>query len=101
MALLLGLAVAVEFVLLAQAALTLIAIALFLALALNPGVTFFQSRGLKRGTAVGAVTGMAALVLALLWARPGPAARRPGHEVIDALPDLVADLTKGNGKLWV
>ena len=98
-ALLLGLAVAVEFVLLAQAALTLIAIALFLALALNPGVTFFQSRGLKRGTAVGAVTGMAGLILALLGLVLVPPLVDQVTKFIDALPDLVADLTKGNGKL--
>ena len=45
---LLAVVAAVGFVFLAQAALTLIAIALFLALALNPGVDFFARRGLGR-----------------------------------------------------
>lgn len=97
--LLLGVLAAVEFVFLAQAALTLIAIALFLALALNPGVDFFESKGLKRGTAVGAVYVLALLALALLGLVLVPPLVDQVTKFIDALPGLVADLTKGNGKL--
>lgn len=97
--LLLGVVAAVEFVFLAQAGLTLIAISLFLALALNPGVDFFQSKGLKRGTAVGAVYVLALLVLALVGLVLVPPLVDQVSKFIDALPGLVADLTKGNGKL--
>ena len=46
---LLAVVAAVEFMLLAQAGLTLVMVALFLALALNPAVEFLQRRGLRRG----------------------------------------------------
>jgi predicted PurR-regulated permease PerM len=99
LALLLGVAAAVEFVVLAQAALTLIAIALFLSLALNPGVAFFQRRGLGRATAVGAVSVLALLAFALLGLVFVPPLIDQGTKFIDALPSLVADLTEGHGKL--
>ncbi len=99
LALLLGVAAAVEFVVLAQAALTLIAIALFLALALNPGVAFFQRRGLGRGTAVGAVYALALLAFALLGLVFVPPLVDQVTKFNDALPGLVADLTQGHGQL--
>jgi predicted PurR-regulated permease PerM len=99
LALLLGVAAAVEFVVLAQAALTLIAIALFLALALNPGVAFFERRGVRRGTAVGAVYVLALLALALLGLVLVPPLIDQVTKFVDALPGLVADLTEGHGKL--
>jgi predicted PurR-regulated permease PerM len=99
LALLLGVAAAVEFVILAQAALTLISIALFLALALNPGVAFFQRRGLRRGMAVGAVYVLALLAFALLGLVFVPPLIDQGTKFIDALPRLVADLTEGHGSL--
>src|SRR5919202_5453218 len=62
----LGVVVAVGFVLLARAGLTLIAIALFLSLALNPAVVFFRRRGLRHGAAVGGGDVLAAVVLAFV-----------------------------------
>jgi predicted PurR-regulated permease PerM len=99
LAVLLGVGAAVEFVVVAQAGLTLIAIALFLALALNPAVVFFESRGVGRATAVGAVYVMALLTFALLGLVLIPPLVDQVSKFIDALPGLVADLTEGHGKL--
>ena len=97
---LLGVAAAVGFVFLAQAALTLIAIALFLAVALNPGVDLFQRRGLhRRGAAVAAVSALALVAFTLLGLVFIPPLVDQVSKFIDALPSLVADLTEGHGKL--
>ena len=96
---LLGVTAAVGFLFLAQAALTLIAIALFLALALNPAVEFFQRRGLGRGSAVAAVYGLALVVFALLGLIFVPPLIDQITKFVNALPGLVADLTKGHGRL--
>lgn len=95
----LGVAAALAFVLLAQSGLTLIAIALFLALALNPAVEFFQRRGLRRGLAVAAVYGLAVVVFALLALVFIPPLVTQITHFVDALPGLVHDLTKGRGPL--
>lgn len=95
----LGVAAGLGFVVLAQAGLTLIAIALFLALALNPAVEFFQRRGLRRGLAVAAVSVLAVLVFALLaLVFITPLITQISH-FVDGLPGLVRDLTKGRGPL--
>jgi predicted PurR-regulated permease PerM len=89
----------VEFVLLAQAGLTLVVIALFLALALNPAVEFIQRRGLGRGSAVGVVYVTALAVLALLGFVFIPPLVDQISKLVKALPSLVDDLTKGHGPL--
>ena len=98
LAIVLGVLVTLEFVVLAQAGLTLIAIALFLALALDPAVNFF-ARQMPRGVAVGVVSLMAMAILALLGLVLGPPLVEQITAFINALPDLVADLTKGHGPL--
>jgi predicted PurR-regulated permease PerM len=95
----LGVVAAVGFVVLAQAGLTLIAIALFFALALDPAVNFFQRRGLSRSLAVGAVYVLALAVLALLGLVFIPPLVDQITKLVDALPRLVADLTAGHGPL--
>jgi predicted PurR-regulated permease PerM len=90
---------AVEFMLLAQAGLTLLMVALFLALALNPAVELAQRRGLRRTSAVGAVYVVALAILALLGAVFIPPLVDQISKLIDALPSLVDDLTKGHGPL--
>ncbi len=94
---LLSIAAAVSFVFKAQAALTLIAIALFLALALNPAVDFFQHRGLGRGLAVAAVYAVAVVVFALLALVFIPPLVTQITNFVDALPDLVQTLAEGHG----
>ena len=92
-----GVAATLRLVVLARGGLTLIAIALFLALALNPAVEFFQHRGLGRGLAVAAVYTVAVLVFALMALVLVPPLVRQITHFVDALPGLVDDLTRGRG----
>jgi predicted PurR-regulated permease PerM len=85
------------FVVLAEHGLTLIMIALFLALALNPAVEFFQRRGLRRGLAVGTVYGLGLVFFALLAVVFIPPLVTQVSHFTDALPGLVEDLTRGRG----
>jgi predicted PurR-regulated permease PerM len=96
---LLGLAAAVKLVLLAQSGLTLIAIALFLAVALNPAVERFERRGLGRVWSVAAVYSMALVLCVCLGLVFVPLLVEQVTRLVDALPDLVADLTRGHGPL--
>ena len=96
---LLAVIAAVEFMLLAQAGLTLVVIALFLALALNPAVEFVQRRGLRRGSAVGVVYVLALAVLALLGSVFIPPLVDQITKLVNALPNLVDELTRGHGPL--
>ena len=94
---LLAVVAALGFILLAQKGLTVIAIAVFLAMALNPAVEFFQRRGLGRGLAVTAVytiTFIVFLLLALVFIPP--LVTQITH-FVSSVPDLVSDLTKGRG----
>lgn len=97
--LILGVAAVIEFFVLAQAGLTLIAIALFLALALDPAVDFFVRRGLRRGAAVAAVFVLALLGIILLGLVIIPPLVGQISTFVDALPTLVGDLTRGHGPL--
>src|SRR5436305_14837817 len=65
---LLGVTALVGLVFLAQQGLTLILVALFLALALNPAVEFFQRRGMGRGLAVATVSILVVVFFGLLAA---------------------------------
>jgi predicted PurR-regulated permease PerM len=96
---LLAVLAAVEFMLLAQAGLTLLMIALFLALALNPAVEFLQGRGLGRGSAVGVVYVLALALFALLGLVFIPPLVDQISKLVTALPNLVDELTKGHGPL--
>lgn len=96
---LLAVGAALELVLMAEKGLTIIAIALFLALALNPAVEYFQRRGLGRGTAVAAVYAFAVLVVALLALVLIPPLVTQIVRFVDAVPSLVHDLTQGRGPL--
>jgi predicted PurR-regulated permease PerM len=96
---LIGVLAVLEFALLAQAGLTLIVIALFLALALNPAVEFVQRRGVRRGAAVAAVYLVALALLAVLGLVFIPPLVKQISNLIEALPGLVDDLTKGHGPL--
>jgi predicted PurR-regulated permease PerM len=98
---LLALVAAVELVLLARAGLTLVLIALFLALALNPAVEVLERRGRRRPTAVAAVYVMALAILALLALVFVPPLVDQISKLIDALPNLVDELTKGHGPFGV
>ena len=78
---------------------TWILIAVFLALALNPAVGFFEGRGLRRGystaivffLAVGAIVGLGFLLV--------PPLVEQVRNFVDALPGIIEDLTAGRGPL--
>jgi predicted PurR-regulated permease PerM len=95
----LGVVVAVKLVVLARTGLTLIAVAAFLALALNPAVEAFERRGLKRGRAVAAVYVLAAAIVVGVGLVLIPPFVDQVGRLVAALPELVADLTKGRGPL--
>jgi predicted PurR-regulated permease PerM len=88
---------AIGFVRLTSSGLTLIAIAVFLSLALNPAVEFFQRRGLRRSLAVIAVFAGALGVLALLVLVFIPPMILQVSNLIQAIPGFVNTLSQGNG----
>lgn len=90
-------AAALEFVLVARSGLVLIAVAGFLALALNPVVELFQRRGLKRHWAVAAVCLLALALLALLMLILIPPLVRQVSDLVQAAPDFVSKLNAGRG----
>ena len=89
----------VGLVFLAQQGLTLILVALFLALALNPAVEFFQRRGMGRGLAVATVSILVVVFFGLLAAVFIPPLVTQITHFVQALPGIVQDLTKGRGPL--
>jgi predicted PurR-regulated permease PerM len=78
---------------------TWILIALFLALALNPAVEFFERRGLRRGLAAAVVFVLAVLVLAGLGFLLVPPLVDQIRKFVEAVPDLIDDLVAGRGPL--
>lgn len=74
-------------------------IALFLALALNPAVEWFQRRGLKRGSAAGVTFVIALLVIAGLGWLFIPTLVDQVNSFANKVPDYIHDLTKGRGRL--
>jgi predicted PurR-regulated permease PerM len=98
---LVAVAAVVSFVFVASYGLTVIAIALFFALALNPAVEFFQSRGLKRHWGVFAVYIAALVVLAVLVLVLIPPLVAQVTSLINAAPDFVDELRQGNGPAGV
>ena len=87
------------FVYLAWHVITWILIAVFLTLALNPAVEFFEGRGLRRGysaaivffLALAAITGLGFLLI--------PPLVDQVIEFVEAVPDLIDDLIAGRGQL--
>jgi predicted PurR-regulated permease PerM len=98
---LLAVAAAIGFIRMTSSALTLIAIALFLALALNPAVEFFQRRGLRRFWAVGAVYVAALGILALLVTVFIPPMVVQVSNLVQAVPGFLTKLSQGSGPAGV
>ena len=78
---------------------TWILIALFFAAALNPAVEFFVRRGIRRGMAAGIVFVATLLALTGLGFLVIPPLVSQIRDFIEAVPDLIDDLTKGRGPL--
>ena len=89
----------VAFLFLAWHVITWILIALFLSLALNPAVEFFERRGLRRGVASVIVFMLALIGLGALGALLIPPLVDQVEEFVAAVPDFVEDLTAGRGPL--
>jgi predicted PurR-regulated permease PerM len=89
----------IAFLFLAWHVITWILIALFLALALNPAVEFFEQRGLRRSLASVLVFLLALATFAALGALLIPPLVDQVEEFVAAVPDFVQDLTAGRGPL--
>jgi predicted PurR-regulated permease PerM len=89
----------VAFLFLAWHVITWILIALFLSLALNPAVEFFERRGLRRSLASLVVFLLALTAFAALGALLIPPLIDQIREFADAVPGFVEDLTAGRGPL--
>jgi predicted PurR-regulated permease PerM len=77
-----------------------ILVALFLTLALNPAVEFFQRHGIKRrGLAAGLTFVLAILAVAGLAALFVPTIVDQVNAFANKVPDYIDDLTKGRGRL--
>jgi predicted PurR-regulated permease PerM len=93
-------AVVLEVIWIARHVLTWILISLFLALALNPAVGWFQRHGLGRRGAATAVTYLLALAfivgIGFLFV---PTLVNQVNEFVQNLPDYARDITRGRGRL--
>ena len=88
-----------SFLYLAWHVITWILIALFLAMALNPAVEFFEKRGLRRGLAAGSVFVIALSAIGLLGFLVIPPLVDQVRDFIDAVPEFIDELTAGRGPL--
>ncbi len=89
----------IAFLFLAWHIITWILIALFLSLALNPAVEFFQRRGLGRTVSSLLVFLLALIGFAALGALLIPPLIDQIEKFVDAVPGFVEDLTAGRGPL--
>jgi predicted PurR-regulated permease PerM len=87
----------VALVYLAFHVITWILIAAFLAAALNPAVEFFERRGMRRGLAAALVFFAAVLALTGLGFLLIPPLVDQVTKFVEAVPDLIEDLTQGRG----
>ena len=76
-----------------------VAIAALIAMALNPAVEALQSRGVRRGAAVGIVIAGAILIIVGIAALFVPTLVREVNDFAQAVPGYIDDLTKGRGRL--
>ena len=97
---LLGVAAALQVLYVARGVITWILVALFLAVALNPAVEWFQRHGVRsRGLAVGLTFVGLLLGIALLGATFIPTLVNQVNDFVDQIPQYVDDLVKGRGRL--
>jgi predicted PurR-regulated permease PerM len=96
----LAVAVVLQVIWLARQVIAWILISVFLALALNPAVNFFQERGIRRRGVAAAVTYVAALAaIAGIGALFVPTVVDEANAFARELPSYVEDLTEGRGRL--
>ena len=93
-------AVVLEVIWIARHVLTWIFISLFLAVALNPAVGWFQRHGVKRRGVAAAITYLLALAfLAGICFTFVPTLVSQVNDFVQKLPDYVHDITSGRGRL--
>lgn len=93
-------AIALEVVWIARHVIVWILISLFLALAMNPAVEFFQRRGIKRRGLAAAVTYVLVLGgLAAIGALFVPTLVNQVSDFVGKVPDYVQDITEGRGRV--
>jgi predicted PurR-regulated permease PerM len=96
----LAFAILLEVIWLSRQVLTWILVALFLALALNPAVEFFQRIGLKRrGYAAALTSFLTLLAMVGLGSLFIPTLVAEANDFVGAVPDYVDDISKGRGPL--
>jgi predicted PurR-regulated permease PerM len=96
----LAFALLLEIIWLSRQVLTWILVALFLALALNPAVAFFQRIGIKRrGYAAGLTSLLTLLGMFALGSLFIPTLVSEANDLVRAVPDYVEDISKGRGPL--
>ena len=83
----------------ARRVVTWVLIALFLALALNPAVEFFEARGMRRGAAAGLVFLLGLLAATAVGFALIPPLVRQVTAFVDDVPELIDDLARGRGPL--
>jgi predicted PurR-regulated permease PerM len=88
-----------SFLYLAWHVITWILIAVFLALALNPAVEFFERKGLRRAIAAAVVFLLALAAIGLLGFLLIPPLVGQISDFIDAVPGFIDELTAGRGPL--
>jgi predicted PurR-regulated permease PerM len=88
-----------SFLYLAWHVITWILIAVFLALALNPAVEFFERKGLRRGIAAAVVFLIALAAIGLLGFLLVPPLVSQIRDFIEAIPGFIDELTAGRGPL--
>jgi predicted PurR-regulated permease PerM len=92
-------AVVLEVIWIARHVITWILISLFLALAMNPAVDFFQRRGIKRrGLAAGLTYVLVLAALAAIGALFVPTVVNQVSDFVGKVPDYVHDISKGKGR---
>jgi predicted PurR-regulated permease PerM len=95
----LAFALLLEIIWLSRQVLTWIVVAIFLALALNPAVEFFENRGLRRGYAAAVTSLLTLLAIFGLSALFIPTLVNEANDFVRAVPDYVEDITEGRGRL--
>jgi predicted PurR-regulated permease PerM len=100
LAVVLSVALLLQVISLARGVITWILIAVFLALALNPAVEWFERRGVRRRGIAAALTYLLVLSgLTLIGATIVPTVVDQVNSFVDAIPGYVEDLTSGRGRL--
>ena len=93
-------ALALQIIWLARQVLSWILISIFLALALNPAVEWFQRRGVRRRGLAAALTYLVTLSgLTMIGALFIPTLIDQVNQFVDNIPQYVDDLTRGRGRL--